>query len=49
MHPDFVYQLIVTVLSVGAVYGGIRADLRNHRESIARLHQRIDEHIEGHK
>lgn len=36
------------VLAAGAVYGGIRADLRGMRDSIARAHARIDEHINLH-
>lgn len=36
------------VLAAGAVYGGIRADLRGMRASIERAHVRLDEHINMH-
>ena len=50
---DIVLKLAMMLLGAGAVYGGIRADLRSTREkaesaldSANRAHQRIDDHIE---
>lgn len=47
MTPEFVYQIGVGVLFAGAIYGGIRADLKSIRESVTRAHQRIDEILMG--
>lgn len=49
MTPEFVYHVLTTVAVCGTLYGGIRADLRSQRESIARAHERLDSHIEAHK
>lgn len=46
---DAVKYLGTALLSAGAVYGGIRADLRAMRASIERAHDRIDRHMQGHK
>ncbi len=50
---DAVLQLAVMLLSAGAVYGGIRSDLKAARDkadeavSVARrAHERLDDHIQ---
>jgi hypothetical protein len=52
--PADLLQIVLTLIGAGAVYGGIRADMRNIRESVARAsatadsaHRRIDDHIAG--
>lgn len=45
MVKEIVYALAIG----GAIYGGIRADLKWLKTSVARLDRRIDEHLEGHK
>ena len=52
-EADMLLQLVVLVLGAGAVYGGIRSDLKATREradeakrSADRAHDRINEHIE---
>lgn len=47
-------QLAVMLLSAGAVYGGIRSDLKNTREkaeeaahAARRAHERLDDHIQN--
>lgn len=51
--PDLVWQIMLAVLSAGAVYGGIRADLRGMHERIKaahdaalEAHRRLDIHID---
>lgn len=51
--PEWVVQLIVYVGMAGAIYGGIRADLKNLHERVAeakeaavRAHTRIDSLLE---
>ncbi len=53
MHSDLL-QIVMTLIGAGAVYGGIRADLRNIQESVKHAreaadsaHRRIDDHIAG--
>lgn len=46
---DAVKYIATALLSAGAVYGGIRADLHAMRKGIERAHERIDRHIEGHR
>lgn len=46
--PDWLLQLLVIGGALATGYGAIRADLRNMRESAARLHVRMDDHIAGH-
>lgn len=53
MTPDFVYQLAIGLLFAGAVYGGIRSDLRSMKDQIKgvsdaarRAHERLDFHLE---
>ena len=45
---DIVYQLLVGLGTACAVYGGIRADLKNHADGIKSAHKRLDAHIENH-
>lgn len=49
MNGDLALQIFVAVLTAGALYGAIRADLKNLREKIERVerdaasaHERID-------
>jgi hypothetical protein len=51
--PDVWVQIIVAIIGAGAVYGGIRADIKNIHERIndtsasaGRAHDRIDRHVE---
>jgi outer membrane murein-binding lipoprotein Lpp len=53
MDFDFVWQVVATVAAAGAIYGGIRADLKAMHErvamaaeSAARAHERMDRHVE---
>lgn len=50
--PDWVMQAAaqagILLVTGGALYGGIRADLRAVVESAARAHRRIDEHLGDH-
>lgn len=53
MTPDMLYQLAVALATAGAIYGGIRADLRamherirNAEESAKAAHTRLDNHLE---
>lgn len=53
MTLDFAYQIGIALLSGGAVYGGIRADLRAMHERIKqaqdtaeRANARLDNHID---
>lgn len=41
MSHEFVLQLLGMVACAGAVYGGIRADLRNLRERLSRLEAHV--------
>lgn len=50
LSPTFILQLVIAIGSAGAVYGAIRADLRNLRERIGaneatskEAHGRIDD------
>lgn len=52
--PQFVVQLLLMIGAVGAVYGGIRADLKHmakdinrHGRSIGKAHERIDKILAG--
>lgn len=51
--PAWLQSVLVSVFSAGAIYGGIRADLRTLHEKVAsaaksasRAHERIDNHLE---
>lgn len=53
MTIDIIREILVPLFLAGAVYGGIRADLRaiharvNHLEqALVRAHDRLDEHLE---
>ena len=53
MSSDMLYQLAVALATAGAIYGGIRADLRamherikNAEESARAAHVRLDNHLE---
>jgi hypothetical protein len=53
MSADVLLQIVIGLGAAGAVYGGIRADLRHHAEKIQtvtdtaqRAHERLDAHIE---
>lgn len=52
MTPELIYQLLAGLFLAGAVYGGIRADLRAmHQQIIAaeksadKAHDRLDNHL----
>lgn len=49
MTVDWLLNGFVMLLAGAAVWGGIRADIRNQRESVAAAHRRIDNHLENHK
>lgn len=51
--PEFIAQMVLMVSTVGALYGGIRADLRTMHEriranetSIEAARERMDKHID---
>ena len=51
--PDLMLQIVIALLSAGAVYGGIRADLRAMHErtkaahdAAIEAHRRLDIHID---
>lgn len=51
---ELLFQLLAAFITGGAVYGGIRADLRSiHsglsdvKEDTAEAHRRLDRHLEG--
>ena len=51
--PSLVVQVVGYILLAGAIYGGIKADLRNMHaqievalKSATRAHERIDNHLE---
>ncbi|MBY4945075.1 hypothetical protein K6V92_00355 [Cupriavidus respiraculi] len=46
---DALKYIATALISAGAVYGGIRADLRAMRASIDRAHERMDNHLQGHR
>jgi hypothetical protein len=53
MPLDVWAQIAVAIIGAGAVYGGIRADIKNIHERISdtsksagRAHDRIDRHVE---
>lgn len=53
MPSDLIYQIMMALISGGAVYGGIRADLRAMHERIkaahdaaVEVHRRLDNHID---
>lgn len=53
MGPELLWQMVLAVGSAGAVYGGIRADLRAMHERITaaqktaeKAHERLDNHID---
>ncbi len=53
LTPEFFVQLVVMLAGAGAVYGGIRADIRNlhtltdrNARATARAHERIDALLE---
>ena len=55
MH-DLILQGLIALASAGAIYGGIRADLKAHAEGIKSAaeaakaaHMRIDNHLEKHR
>jgi hypothetical protein len=52
MSLDWIPQVVTAVVSSGAIYAGIRADLRGlsqrvtrNERSTDRAHQRIDQHL----
>jgi hypothetical protein len=45
---ELIYQVLASLAAACAVYGGIKADLKNTRESVERAHERLDAHIENH-
>lgn len=52
MTPEFIYQIGAALLLAGAVYGGIRADIKAMHERITaaaeaarEAHRRIDQHL----
>jgi hypothetical protein len=54
MNGDLLYNIIAALVGAGAVYGGIRQDLKNMHEAIKensravlRAHERIDKHLEN--
>jgi outer membrane murein-binding lipoprotein Lpp len=56
MPNDLIIQSLIALASAGAVYGGIRADLKAHAEGIKAAaeaakaaHHRIDNHLEKHR
>lgn len=48
MALDALWQVAIALLGAGAVYGGIRADMRQHRADISEARRRIDSHIDAH-
>lgn len=53
MNPEFLYQLMAGIMMAGAVYGGIRADIKAMHERITgaqaaadRANKRIDQHLD---
>jgi hypothetical protein len=53
MPPELGYQIVMALISAGAVYGGIRADLKGMHERIkaaqdaaTEAHRRLDIHID---
>lgn len=53
MPPDLLWQIGVTLVTGGAIYGGIRADLKAMHERITtaqgtanEAHKRLDKHID---
>jgi hypothetical protein len=53
MSDDLIREIIGALFLAGAVYGGIRADLKaiHHRlflleQSLSRAHERLDDHLE---
>lgn len=54
ISPEFIYQIIIGIGGAATVYAAIRADLAtlhertaSHQRSIARLHERLDGHLEA--
>lgn len=48
LTPEFWLQLIIALGSIGAVYTGIRSDLRVMQERIHATRERLDEHLADH-
>lgn len=48
LTPEFWLQLIIALGSIGAVYTGIRSDLRVMQERIHATRERLDEHLAEH-
>lgn len=50
--PDWLLSIIAPVISGGitglVVVAGLRVDVRNTKDSVARAHTRIDDHIDRH-
>lgn len=53
MEFGILWQVVATIAAAGAIYGGIRADLKAMHERIAlaaeaaaRAHERMDRHVE---
>ncbi|GLC96833.1 hypothetical protein Tamer19_62420 [Cupriavidus sp. TA19] len=46
---DALKYVVTVLLSAGAAYGGIRADMRNMRRDIERANDRMDNHLQGHR
>ena len=42
MTPEFIQQAVMLLISAGAVYGGIRADIKAIHERIATAEKAID-------
>lgn len=55
MTMEMIYQIALALIAAGAVYGGIRADIKAMHQRIAgneaaaqEAHRRMDRHIEYH-
>lgn len=53
MEIGVIWQIVATIAAAGAIYGGIRADLKAMHEritlaahSVSRAHERMDRHVE---
>lgn len=45
--PDVLVQIVVSLVAAGAVYGGIRADLKHAIRAADEAHRRIDSLMMG--
>lgn len=46
--PDWIGQVFGPLAAAGAVYGGIRSDLRHAVRATEKAHARMDEHMRDH-